>query len=270
MQEKSKYGEIKFFLVFIAFVSAFNYYLTYSNIRINWFLVITYLIDTVQGWLAWWALRSIIIYLDRKMPYGQKPLKRIIVQIVLTTITGLLIIVLLTELVSFIAKGRSAPLNFYTFDVLIFVIWFLVLNGIYVGMHYYNEWNLSELNRQEDKKIKMTGFYVKQGRQDLQIPFAEIRGFYSESGFTYLQTIHDKTFVIDGSLDKAEQLIPGELFFRLNRKYMLHRNVVSGFKRVSDGKLEVQINSFGNMPPEVAVSRIRAADFKKWFQLEEN
>src|SRR6476619_8093300 len=112
MTRHQKYNDVKFFLVSIAFISAFNYYLTWSNIKFNWFLVYTYAIDTIQGWLAWWAVRSIIIYLDKKMPYGSKPLKRILIQLVITTITGLLIIILLTELESLVARGHTAPLSF--------------------------------------------------------------------------------------------------------------------------------------------------------------
>ena len=90
------------------------------------------------------AVRSIIIYLDKKMPYGDRPLKRILIQLFLTTVTGLLIIIFLTELTSRIARGHTVPLNFCLFDVFIFVIWFIVINGIYIGMHYYGEWKESE------------------------------------------------------------------------------------------------------------------------------
>src|SRR6188474_3102479 len=134
MAASKKYNDIKFFLIAIAFISAFNYYLTYTNIRFNWFLVLTYTIDTVQGWLAWWAVRSIIIYLDKKLPYTDRPLKRILVQLSVTTIAGLLVIILLTELVSWIARGRALPLSFYLFDIFIITIWFIVINGIYIGM----------------------------------------------------------------------------------------------------------------------------------------
>jgi hypothetical protein len=108
-----KYNDVRFFLVAIAFISAFNYYLTWSNIKLNWYLFYTYAIDTVQGWLAWWAVRSIIIFLDKKMPYGNQPLKRILVQLLLTTAAGLLVIILLTELVSWIIRGRPAIASFY-------------------------------------------------------------------------------------------------------------------------------------------------------------
>jgi DNA-binding LytR/AlgR family response regulator len=102
----------------------------------------------------------------------------------------------------------------------------------------------------------------------LQLPFDSILGFYSDDGFTYVQTLQDRTFLSDRSMDKIETLLPEELFFRLNRKYILHRQAVIGFKRVGDGKLEIQAHASGNIPGWIAVSRLRAVAFKRWFQLE--
>ena len=265
-----KYHDVKFFLVAIAFISAFNYYLTWSNIKFNWFLVYTYAIDTIQGWLAWWAVRSIIIYLDKKMPYGNRPLKRILVQLVVTTIAGLLVIILLTELVSWIVRGKPALANFYFFDIFIIAIWFFVINGIYIGMHYYNEWRESERRRQEEKKLRTGGFTVKHGNQNLLFTFADIVGFYAEEGYTILLTKENKKYFPDRSLDKIEPLLPEELFFRLNRQYILHRNVITGFKRVGNGKIDVLINTTENIPSSIAVSRTKAVSFKNWFENNEN
>ena len=266
MQARSKYNDVRFFLIAIAFISAFNYYLTWSHIKLNWFLVLTYTIDTVQGWLAWWAVRSIIIYLDKKMPYGDHPLKRILIQLVITTVTGLLIIILLTELESLIARGHTAPLSFYLFDIFIICIWFFVINGIYIGMHYYSEWKESEQQRQEEKKVRIAGFTVKLGKQNLLVPFNEISGFYTEDGYTILLNNQNKKFFPDRSLDKIEKQLPEEWFFRLNRQYILHRSAITGFKRSTDGKIDVTIKGLENLPEAVQVSRTKAVAFKKWFQ----
>ena len=268
MQARPKYNDVKFFLIAIAFISAFNYYLTWNHIRLNWFLVLTYTIDTVQGWLAWWAVRSIVIYLDKKVPYGDSPLKRILIQLVITTIIGLLIIILLTELVSLIARGHPAPLSFYLFDVFIICIWFFVINGIYIGMHYYSEWKESEQRREEEKKVRAAGFTVKLGKQNLLIPLNEISGFYTEDGYTILLNHQNKKFFPDKSLDKIEKQLPEEWFFRLNRQYILHRDAITGFKRSNDGKIDVTIKVLENLPPVVQVSRTKAIAFKKWFQPE--
>ncbi|MGE5106288.1 MAG: LytR/AlgR family response regulator transcription factor [Sphingobacteriales bacterium] len=267
---RHKYNDVQFFLILIAFISAFNYYLTYNNIKFNWFLILTYSIDTVQGWLAWWAVRTIVLYLDKKMPYGSTPLKRILIQFVLTTVTGLFVIIFLTELVSWIARGRFAPLSFYTFDIFIFIIWFFVLNGIYIGMHYYAEWKESERLRLEEKKVRAGGITVKHGKQNLLIPFNEILGFYSEEGYSILISTDNKKYFPDKSLDKIEQALPSEMFFRVNRQYIIHRSAVTGFKRTGDGKLDVLVNAVDGFPGILQVSRIKAAGFKNWFQSAEN
>ena len=269
MQGQTKYHDIKFFLIAIAFISAFNYYLTWSNIRFNWFLILTYAIDTVQGWLAWWAVRSIIIYLDKKLPYIHRPLKRIGIQLLLTTVAGLLVIILLTELVSLVARGRTVPLSFYLFDVFIFIIWFIVINGIYIGMHYYAEWKHSEMQRQEEQKVRTGGFTVKHGKQNLLIPFSDIVSFYAEEGYTVLLTWNNKKYFPDRSLDKIEETLPGEFFFRLNRQYIVHRKALTGFKRTGDGKIDVLINAPESIPDAIPVSRTRAVNFKSWFQPDE-
>jgi LytTr DNA-binding domain-containing protein len=270
MPAQHKYRDVKFFLIAIAFISAFNYYLTYTNISFNWFLILTYFIDTIQGWLAWWAMRSIIIYLDKKMPYENQPLKRISIQLLLTIPAGLLVISLLTELVSWIAKGRPLPLNFYLFDIFIISIWLLVINGIYIGMHYYAEWKQSELQRQEEKKIRAGGFTVKHGKENRLVTFHDILGFYAEEGYIVLLTWENKKYFPDKSLDKIEETLPEELFFRLNRQYIVHRRAITGFKRTGDGKIDVLVNAFDNFPKAIQVSRTRAVSFKNWFEPDNN
>jgi hypothetical protein len=230
MSEQPKYHDIKFFLIAIVFINAFNYYLTYSNIHFNWFFIFTFTMDTVQGWLAWWTMRCIIIYLDKKLPYADKPLKRIVIQLLLTIPIGLLVISLLTELVSWIVRGRSVPVSFYLFDVFIISVWLLVINGIYIGMHYYGEWRLSEIRRQEEKKIRAGGYTVKHGKENRLIPFHDILGFYAEEGYIVLLTWDNKKYFPDRSLDKIEEALPEESFFRLNRQYIVHPQSAGRFQ----------------------------------------
>ncbi|MEP6846755.1 MAG: LytTR family transcriptional regulator DNA-binding domain-containing protein [Panacibacter sp.] len=270
MPAQQKYHDIPFFPIAIAFISAFNYYLTYNHILFNWFFVLTYLADTIEGLLAWWAVRSIIIFLDKKLPYGNKPIKRILVQILFTASVGLPIIIILTELVSLIVKGRTAPASFYLFDVFIFIIWFLVINGIYIGMHYYSELKQTEMKHAAEKKVRAAGFTVKHGKANLLLVFDEILSFYTEDGYTVLLNWQGKKYFPDKSLDKIEEGLPKEMFFRLNRQYIVHRKAVTGFKRTGDGKLDAMVNGFDSFPKTIPVSRTKAVSFKNWFQPAEN
>jgi len=262
------YNDVIFFLIAIPFINALNYYLTYTNIPFNSHTLITFLIDTFDGYAAWWGLRSVVIYLDKRMSYEANPLKRILVQLFFTSFIGLLIIIVLTEIINWIAKDTPVPASFYRYDIFIFLIWFFVLNGIYIGLHYYHAMKQIEKLREEDKKIRSEGFPVKDGRQNLIVSFDTIIGFFVDSDYTALVTTQAKKYLLDKSLDKIEQSLPGELFFRLNRQYIIHRNAVKGFTKIENGKLNVLLLSSSYFPEQVQVSRTKAPDFKSWFQSE--
>jgi hypothetical protein len=257
--------DVALFLILIPFISAFNYYLTYSSIQLSWFLLLTFSIDTVQGYLAWLGVRSFILFLDRKFPYGNRPLYRIIGQLISTTIIGLLIISVLTELVSWIARGKGVPLSFYTVDLFIISIWFFVMNGIYIGLYYYNVWQRSEIEREQENRLKETGLMVKQGKLNIKLSFEEISGFFVDGEYAVACHISGKKYYLDQSLDKIEKTLPTD-FFRLNRQYIVHRQLVSGFKRGENGKLDVMLGKHEILPSEISVSRTKAAAFKGWFQ----
>lgn len=55
-------SDVLIFLVLIPLISAFNYYLTYTDIHLNGFLLLTFTIDTVRGtWPGWvFAILSFI------------------------------------------------------------------------------------------------------------------------------------------------------------------------------------------------------------------
>jgi hypothetical protein len=263
---KSPYHpDVALFLILIPFISAFNYYLTYTDIRFNGFLIMTFLIDTVQGYLGWLGVRYVILLLDRKWPYGSHPVRRIIFQVMVTTFIGLFIIAILTEMVSWIVKGRPAVPSFYTVDLFIISIWFLVINGIYIGLHYYNSLKRTEERHREENRVKSDGLMVRFGRQDVKLAFENISGLYVEGEYVVCLA-QGKKYYLDGSLEKIAKKLPESIFFRLNRQYILNRQLISGFRRLENGKLEVMIAQIDGIPPEIQVSRTKAIAFKSWFQ----
>ncbi|MFN7115562.1 MAG: LytR/AlgR family response regulator transcription factor [Saprospiraceae bacterium] len=261
------YNDILLFLIIIPIISAYNYYLTYANIQYNWYTLLTFTIDTLQGYAAWWSVRAIILYLDQKMPYAVNTLQRILVQIIITTAIGLIIIIFLTELVNAIAKDTPVHPSFYRFDIFIFIIWFLVINGIYIGMYYASVLRQLEKTRQEAQKVLVEGFPVKQGKQHLSIAFNEIIGFYVDGDYTILITNQNKKYLLDQSLDKIEKNLPADYFFRLNRQFILNRQIIKGFNKIENGKLNALLQSSDYFPEMVQVSRLKAPAFKTWLQL---
>lgn len=257
--------DVLIFLVLIPLISAFNYYLTYPNIQWNSFLFLTFAIDTTQGYLAWLIVRKIIFWLDRIMPFGPKPTKRILIQLAITTFAGLSFIVLTTEMVSWIAKGRPAIPEFYTMDVFIIGIWFLVINGIYIGLFYYH--TIQEIQQVKTHiQREFMGIQVKLGNQELLISGSEIAALKIDEEYVLLFTILGKKYFLDESLDYWEKNLPESDFFRLNRQTIIHRQILIGFKKLNHGKLEAQIDSRFNFKLELGISRAKAPSFRSWFR----
>lgn len=267
---KSKAGNIKrditFFIIAIPVINAFNYYLTYRRISFSIHTLVTYLIDTVLGYAAWWIIRIIIVYLDRKLPYAANPIKRILIQLVSTTVAGLSLIIITTESVNAAVKDTPVPASFYRVDIFIFMIWSIVVNGIYVGLHYYEQFEASENLRRQEKQVRQEGFTVKKGKLHFNVGFAEIAGIYIEGDYAMLITTEGKKHVLDESLDAVEKQLPPELFFRLTRKYIMNRNMITGFERMEDAKLNILLTGSLHFPPSITMSRLKAPAFKTWFQ----
>jgi DNA-binding LytR/AlgR family response regulator len=264
----SIYRDITFFIAVIPVINAFNYYLTYTNIPYNFHTLITYLIDTLEGYAAWWVIRSVILFLDRTLPYAPRPMKRIGVQLVLTTAAALGLIIIATECINAVARDKPVPSSFYRVDIFIFMIWSLVVNGIYIGLHYYVQFRESENLRRQEKQVRQEGFTVKKSKQHLNILFADIAGIYIEDNYAILITTDGKKHVLDESLDAAEKQLPPELFFRLSRKYIINRHVIVGFERAEQSKLNILLTASTHFPRTITVSRLKAPIFRTWFHQE--
>jgi hypothetical protein len=259
-----RYRDIKLFLWLIPFANLINYYLTYNNIT-PWKFVLSFTIDTIQGYIAWLITRAIIIWLDKKLPYEKNPARRIGIQLVLTLFAGISSIILLTKLENWIAGHGPVPISFYTKDLFIISIWFFVVNGIYIGLHYYQKLLDSEEQRKKENEIKTGGFKVSTARKDLLLTFEEIGGFYIDGDYSVVFTTDSKKFLVDSSLDKVEKTLPIPLFFRLNRQYIIHRQFVNGYEKGENGKINVLLKDHDHLPSTIPVSRTKAPDFKAWF-----
>jgi DNA-binding LytR/AlgR family response regulator len=259
-------NDIRLFLILIPLIAAINYHLTYVNIQLNWRLVITYLIDVQQGYVALFCVRAIILYLDRVYPYRRNAARRILMQAAATTIIGDAVIIIQTLIMHQLFSDKPFPFSFFTMDMVIISIWFLVVNGIYIGLHYYTEWQNAEEQRKNELLLRSEGYVVKYGKKNLAVPFVEIIGFTIEKDYAVLVTSGLKNYYLDESLDAVEKKLPAELFFRLNRQFIVHRQMVTGFDRAENGKINVLLSSADSFPAFISVSRLKAPAFKAWFQ----
>jgi Response regulator of the LytR/AlgR family len=106
-------------------------------------------------------------------------------------------------------------------------------------------------------------FLVKIGEHYKSIPTSTINCFYIIERCTFLFTNTAKSYPLDYSLDKIEQLIDSKLFFRINRDCIVNFYAVRDMIAYSSSRLKIILADWIEKG-EIIVSRERVADFKKW------
>ncbi|MFI5134923.1 MAG: LytR/AlgR family response regulator transcription factor, partial [Chitinophagales bacterium] len=199
-------------------------------------------------------------------PYGSNALNRVLLQTFITTFVGDVVIIIQTMIMNDLFTDHPIPISFFTMDMVIISIWFLVVNGIYIGFHYYTESQNAEAARKSEQIVRSEGYMVKFGKKNISIEFSEIAGFTIDNDYSVLITTEPRNYYLDESLDAVEKKLPVEMFFRLNRQFIVHRQLVTGFDRGENGKIDVLIKVTERIPESIPVSRLRAPAFKSWFQ----
>jgi DNA-binding LytR/AlgR family response regulator len=104
-------------------------------------------------------------------------------------------------------------------------------------------------------------FMVKVGDKIKSIPVEEIMVFYSQKA-SFILTADKRTFCIDYALDQLEPMLDPEIYFRINRKYIVSINACTNILAWSNSRLRLKIE--GADDPDIIVSRERVQEFKNW------
>lgn len=105
-------------------------------------------------------------------------------------------------------------------------------------------------------------FVVKVGDHLKAIESKEIQLVYSQDKATYLHTTSGKRFLVDYSLDRIEELLNKNAFFRVSRKFIVNLHFIKDMISFTNSRLEIVIDHFDD--EQVIVARERVSDFKSW------
>ena len=105
-------------------------------------------------------------------------------------------------------------------------------------------------------------FTVKVGEHIKMIKVEEITCFYSFEKGSFLQTVDDRNYLIDYSLDDLFQKLNPKKYFRVNRKYIINIESIEDIISYSNSRLKVVLTT--KTDNEIIVSREKVKDFKEW------
>ncbi len=105
-------------------------------------------------------------------------------------------------------------------------------------------------------------FFVKIGNHFHSIAVNEIQCFLIQERATFLRTMNGKKYDVDYSLDQIQKLVDPNIFFRINRNYLIHIDSIQDIFSYSSNRLGVKLKMLDHL--DMIVSREKVADFKKW------
>ncbi|HEV7330198.1 MAG TPA: LytTR family DNA-binding domain-containing protein [Flavisolibacter sp.] len=111
-------------------------------------------------------------------------------------------------------------------------------------------------------KLQKTRFLAKCGTRWISIPANQIAFFYTREKVQYIKTFSNEDFIIDKHLDEIEHELSVTDFFRANRQFVIRYESIERVHAWLNGRVKVQVKPASY--EDIIVSRLRAADFKKW------
>jgi DNA-binding LytR/AlgR family response regulator len=105
-------------------------------------------------------------------------------------------------------------------------------------------------------------FVIKVGEHLKTIETVDIHFFYSLEKTTFAQTKDGRKHILDYTLDQLEDLLSKDLFFRINRKYIIGLGSIQDMITHVNSRLKLALKSSDDN--EIVVARERVQEFKDW------
>ncbi len=105
-------------------------------------------------------------------------------------------------------------------------------------------------------------FTVKIGQHLKVFTLDEIECFFSENKGTYIHTIDNRNYLIDGTLEVLENELDPKNFFRVSRKFIIPLRTIKEIQVHSNSRLKVILPTYKE--DEVIVAREKVQEFKSW------
>ena len=105
-------------------------------------------------------------------------------------------------------------------------------------------------------------FVVKVGDHLKAVETKEVQLVYSQDKATYLFTTSGKRYLIDYSLDRTEELLNRNTFYRISRKFIVNLHFIKDMIAFTNSRLEIVIEGFED--EQIIVARERVSEFKSW------
>lgn len=120
---------------------------------------------------------------------------------------------------------------------------------------------IQELKNEKIKKYKKS-FLVYIRDRIVPIATEDIAYFYLEHEIVYCTTFKNEKYQIRHALDKIQEQLNPEKFYRASRQYLVSREAIISASAYVHRKLKLTVNPTSNT--EIIISKLKITEFKKW------
>lgn len=107
-------------------------------------------------------------------------------------------------------------------------------------------------------------FLIQIGDKIRKIEVMEIAYFYVLDKGIYMRTFQGNSYSVEFTLDKLETILNPQVFFRVNRKYLVNMESITNMVAYSRSRIKLELKPKPDDADDTIVSIDRSADFRKW------
>ena len=110
-------------------------------------------------------------------------------------------------------------------------------------------------------------FMVRVGDHIRSFHTDQIKLFYADGRVVYLLTDQGREYIVEYKMEELEEVLDPELYFRLNRTFIVNINAIRDVIVYSNSRLKVLLDQ--TFDKELIVSREKVNHFKMWFGMRD-
>jgi hypothetical protein len=262
-------GVIYIEAVVVIFITMFSLFLQYGSIKITALLSNHALITLIASLCVWFVNRFTLEYILQSRIESNKITLYLPFELLAASSIVTSIIYAITYLIVINLEEVSFVLADFLKGFLLTIGLSLLIVMIYLGSQVWKSWwsdgeFLLRIKDNGHDEIESKDFItIKNSRGAVNFNLHDVRYFISEYKIVFLVDSSGKKWITQYNLSELEKLLHNS-FFRLNRKILVSRQIISHIKKLPNHRLLVTIGQ-SNESHKEPISRYRSTKFKHWF-----
>jgi len=117
-------------------------------------------------------------------------------------------------------------------------------------------------DNEEAEKPAYEKLLIKSGVKHIPLTQEEIELIFTTEGYVYLHTVEGQKYLVDHYMYELYAMLNPDQFFRINRQYIVHKDLIGHYSGYTRGRLKVELTKYVSEP--VLISFKRRHEFEAW------